>query len=212
MSDLRRARIGEIVSAVAEQLLRDCGRSRIALLDDGSPEVELAAGLLAPLGAHALLRVTADERRVESVLHSAGVGDGDPRHRREAHRLLLRIVEDAVPASAGNKTALLLGGDLPPEHFLPLGDLYASEIGELCGGWSAPAPVQDLARAAGGVQRLDGWLRARVDGRGRSEDERLPEELRVRLEEALARGAPARIHPRIVPKIGTRTLGVDLFE
>jgi hypothetical protein len=208
----RLERIGEMVCAVALQLLRDRGRSRLALLDDGSPEAALALRMLRPLGDAAVRAVKPDERQVESVLHALDLLETDAAARAEVHRLLLRSVEDAVPALAWNKTALLLGGDPPPVTFLPLGDLYASEVAILTGGWSAPAAVRELVDAAGGVERLDAALRRRLEGREPDALLRLPGDPGERVEALLATGAAGRTAAWVVPKLGTRTLGLDLFE
>ena len=213
MSEARERRIAEIVGAVARQALADRGASRIALLDDGGPEAELAARLLAAaLGTDRVVRVTAGAGEVESVLHlSPGVGTkraGD-----EARRLRARLTADAVPAHPGNKTALLLGGELPPEPLLPLADLWACEVAQLGRGWSAPGAVRRIAELAGGIEALDAALRAWAEGRDAGAIERLlPTEGADAVRRALAAGRASRLHPRTVPKIGTRTLGVDLFE
>ena len=212
MTDGREARIAAIVGAVARQALADRGAACIALLDDGSPEAGLAVRILtAALGADAVVRVTVGDGEMESVLHlapevsPARVGD-------EMRRMKARLVPGAVPANPANKTALLLGGELPPEPLLPLGDLWASEVAELAGGWSAPEPVRRLAEEAGGIEALDGVLRGWTDRRDASAHGGLPPRAADGVMRALAAGRASRLHPRIVPKVGTRTLGVDLFE
>lgn len=210
MSDpLLLGRIADVVCAVVAQTLRDRGARRVALLDDGSPEAELLARMLDPLGAEALVRVRAEERRLESVLHAAGADPDDPdgTGSLEAHRLLVRLVPEAVPALAWNRTALLLGGELPPEPLLPLGDLYASEVAALAGAASLPARVERLVESAGGVERVDEALREHLEGRDDHALHRLPPEISA----ALAAGAPSRLAVRIVPKLGLRTIGLDLL-
>ncbi|HEV7588574.1 MAG TPA: hypothetical protein VGO40_10700 [Longimicrobium sp.] len=212
MTGGRERRIAEIVGAVARQALADRGASRIALLDDGGPEAELAARLLATaLGADRVVRVTAEDGEVESVLHLAPDGDRE-RLGDELRRLRARLMDAAVAAHSGNKTALLLGGELPPEPLLPLGDLWATDVAELAGGWSAPPEVRRIADLAGGIETLDAALRAWADGRDAAALATLPPEAAEAVAQALAAGRASRLHPRIVPKIGTRTLGVDLFE
>jgi len=212
MTEGRERRIGEIVGAVARQALADRGASAVALLDVGGPEAELAARLLAgALGAERVVRVTAGAGEVESVLHLAPQGDGE-RLREEARRLRARMTADAVAANPANKTALLLGGELPPEPLLPLGDLWATEVAELAGGWSAPAEVLRIAALAGGIEALDAALRGWAEGRSAAALGALPAEAAEAARRALAAGRASRLHPRTVPKIGTRTLGVDLFE
>ncbi|HEX8907495.1 MAG TPA: hypothetical protein VF771_21805 [Longimicrobiaceae bacterium] len=208
----REARISAVVGAVARQALADRGAARIALLDDGGPEAELAARILAAaLGAEAVIRVTLADGEMESVLHLAPeVSPG--RARDEMLRMKARLVENAIPAHPANKTALLLGGELPPEPLLPLGDLWASEVAALAGDWSAPEPVRRIAEQAGGIEALDDALRGWIDRRDASAPAALPAGVADAVTRALAAGRASRLHPRIVPKIGTRTLGVDLFE
>jgi hypothetical protein len=212
MTHPREARIAAIIGAVARQALHDRGAHRIALLDDGGPEADFAARVLADtLGAEAVVRVTATNAEVESVLHLAPEVSGEAL-RHELRRLRARLVHDALAAHPGNKTALLLNANLPPEPLLPLGDLWASEAAELAGGWSAPGPVQRIADDAGGIGALDEALRAYVDRRDPRGLDRLPVGAAEAVRRALAAGRAARMHPAVVPKIGARTLGVDLFE
>ena len=211
MTEGRERRIAEIVGAVARQALVDRGASHVALLDDGGPEAELAARLLAAaLGAERVVRVASADGEVESVLHLAQ-GDVE-RLGEELRRLRARTTVDAVPAHPANKTALLLGGELPPEPLLPLGDLWATEVAELAGGWSAPPEVRRIATLAGGIEALDAALRAWADGRDAAVLGALPAEAADAVARALAAGRASRLNPRIVPKVGTRTLGADLFE
>lgn len=208
----RRGRVGAVIGAVARQALEDWGARRVALLDDGSPEAELASALLLEaLGADAVVRVRAEEGDLESLLLLSGAVLPDLA-RAEAARLRARLLPDALPAHPANKTALLLGGPLPPEPLLPLGDLYAAEVEELAGGWSAPAAVRELAELCGGIARLDDALRRRMDRRDPGGLDALPPEARQRAADALARGAASRLWPRVVPKIGHRTLGADLLQ
>jgi hypothetical protein len=212
VTDAREARIAELVGAVARQALADRGAARVALLDDGGPEAALAAKLLrATMDADSVVRVTVAEAQVESVLHLAPGLDRE-RMATELRRMLARTLPDAVAANPANKTALLLGGELPPEPFLPLGDLWAGDVAALCGAWSAPAEVLRIADAAGGIEALDGALRGLIDGRDASALDRLPPDAAELVRRALVRGRPSRLNPRVVPKLGGRTLGVDLFE
>lgn len=212
MSEARERRIAQIVGAVVRQALADRGAERIALLDDGGPEAELAARLLATsLGADRVARITVSDAEMESVLHLAPAA-GRERAGDEARRLRARLTVGAVAAHPGNKTALLLGGELPPEPLLPLADLWATQVAELAAGWSAPDPVRHLAELAGGIEALDAALRAWAERRDPSAIDALPGEAADAVRTAFAAGRASRLHPRIVPKIGTRTLGVDLFE
>jgi hypothetical protein len=212
MTDGAERRIGEIVGAVARQALADRGRARIALLDDGGPEAALAARLLeAVLGAGSVVRVTADGAGVDPFLPHPGAVPAW-RAAEEVRRLRARLMDGVLAAHPENKTALLLGGELPPEPLLPLGDLWATDVLALAGGWSAPPKVAALAEAAGGIGVLDAALRRRIDGRDRAGLDGLPSEVAAEVRDRLAAGRAARRNPRIVPKLGGRTLCIDLME
>ncbi|HEV2132244.1 MAG TPA: hypothetical protein VGR27_14110 [Longimicrobiaceae bacterium] len=209
----REARLSEVIAAVARQTLADWGAERVALLDDGSPEAILAMRLLQQgPAAVPVVRVSIPVAQLESLLQLLPPSQDPGRVATEAHRLYARLLDDVLPASPENKTSLLLGGALPPEPLLPLGDLYASEVAELAGGWSAAPEVREMAKGAGGIERLDEALRERLEERDSAGLDALPVAVRTTVEQALARGRASRLFPRIVPKIGSRTLAVDLFE
>lgn len=123
-----------------------------------------------------------------------------------------RLVDDALPAHPANKTGLLLGGALPPEPLLPLGDLWATDVIALAGGWSAAPEVMALVEEAGGIDAVDGVLRRLVDGRDAAATHTFREDVAERVRAALAGGSVSRRWPRIVPKLSVRTLCADLFE
>lgn len=205
-------RIAEVVGAVARQALADRGMRRIALLDDGGPEAGLAARLLArAVGEAAVVRVTTDGAGVEPFLPHPGAVPGW-RVEEEVRRLRARLMDGVLPVHPASKTALLLRGELPPEPLLPLGDLWATDVVALAGGWSAPPEVAAAAEAAGGIQALDAALRRLVDGREAAALDRLPREAAERVRALLAAGRASRRNPRIVPKLGGRTLCIDLME
>jgi hypothetical protein len=213
----REERLAALVGAVVERCLVDRGASRVALLDDGGPEAALAARLLGTtLPADAIVRVTTTRGEVESVLHDAGAAESDcvdaGRAEDEVRRMRARLIADAVVANPANKTALLLGGELPPDPLFPLGDLWASDVAALAGDWSAPDGVRRLVDEAGSVEVLDAALRRLLDRRDPRGLDALPGSAAGAVREALARGRASRLHPRVVPKLGPRTLGVDLFE
>jgi len=212
-AERRAARIGDAVGAVARQALADRGARRVALLDDGSPEAALAARFLAAaLGNEAVVRVSAEGAEMEPLLHLLPPGTPRERLEGEARRTKARLLEGALTAHPANKTELLLGAALPPEPLLPLGDLYASEVAALYGGWSASAEVRALSEAAGGVEALDAALRRWLEGRDHSGLVTLPGNVADEVTRRFRAGRAARLGPRIVPKLGTRTLGVDLLE
>jgi hypothetical protein len=183
----------------------------VARLDDGGPEAELAAELLAAgVGAARVARVTDAGEPLEPLLRAAGADAA--RAAEEARRAHARLMDDAVPAHPASKTVLLLSRTLPPEPLLPLGDVYASEVAALAGDWSAPPAVRQIAEAAGGVERLDRALRAWVDKRDPAGLDSLPPPAAERVRRAFAAGRAERLYPRLVPKLVGRTLYVDLWE
>lgn len=120
---------------------------------------------------------------------------------------------NALAAHAASKTELMMGGALPPEPLLPLGDLWATDVLALGAAWSASAELRSIADEAGGIETLDAALRRRVDRRDSlGWDEGLPLPVRERVRLAIRAGAAWRRDPLIVPKLGSRTLGTDLFE
>lgn len=212
MSDVRWIRVAEIVGAVARQALADRGLSRIALLDDGSEQAELAARLLAHgLGDEAVERVTITPAEVEPLLPA---WPGVPRDRveDELRRMRARLT-DALAAHPASKTELMMGGALPPEPLLPLGDLWATDVLALGAAWSGTAELRSIAEEAGGIETLDAALRRLVDRRESiGWDQGLPPTVRERVRLAIRGGAAWRRVPFLVPKLGSRTLGTDLFE
>lgn len=212
MTDTRERRIAEIVGAVARQALADFGRGRIALLDDGGPESVLTARLLeSELGTGAVVRIHGNGAGVEPFLPHPGAVPAW-RVSEEVRRLRARLMDGVLAAHPANKTALLLGGELPPEPLLPLGDLWATDVLALAGGWSAPPRVAALAEAAGGIEALDSALRRRIDGRDPAALDALPPAAAQEVRALLAAGSASRRNPRIVPKLAGRTLCIDLME
>ncbi len=200
-----------MIGAVARQALADRGRTRIALLDDGGPEAKLAASILrAQLGEDAVIPIDTADVDPEPLLH--GLTVDTRRMDEEVRRMRARLKDDALAAHPANKTALLLGGELPPEPLLPLGDLWATDVAALAGGWSAPPEVLALAEEAGGIEALDGVLRRLVDGRDAAAMDALPPAVVERVRTILAAGSASRRYPQIVPKLGGRTLFADLYE
>lgn len=204
-------RVAEVIGAVARQALADRGVSRIALLDDGGPEAVLSACILrAELGADTVVSIDTADVDPAPLLRAwtaetRRVGE-------EVRRMRARLEVDALAAHPANKTALLLGGELPPEPLLPLGDLWATDVLALGGGWSASPEVEALVRDAGGIEVVDGALRRLVDGRDAAALDPLPAEVAERVRTMLAAGSASRRYPHVVPKLGARTLFADLYE
>lgn len=115
--------------------------------------------------------------------------------------------------NAATKTSLLLS-PVEPVALLPLGDLYGSELLELGADWNPPPLVSELAAMAGGSDLLDRALRQWTEGRRTVEAacRGLPPEVRERLLGALAANRFARRQVGLVPKLTSRTLGIDLWE
>jgi L-fucose isomerase-like protein len=204
-------RVAEVIGAVARQALADRGVSRIALLDDGGPEARLALSILrGELGDDAVISIDTTDVDTEPLLRELTVDTR--RIDEEVRRMRARLKDDALPAHPANKTALLLGGELPPEPLLPLGDLWATDVLALGGGWSASPEIERLAQDAGGIEALDGALRRLIDGRDASGLDALPAEVAARVRTMLQAGSAARRYPCIVPKLGGRTLFADLYE
>jgi hypothetical protein len=121
---------------------------------------------------------------------------------------------DALVAYPACKTALLLAGRLPHCDLLPLGDLWASQIVALGGGWSADGALQDVVAAAGGVAALDGALQRLVEARMPAGEalRELPAGAAGEVERLWEAGRWWRRHTGLVPKLTSRTLGIDLFD
>jgi hypothetical protein len=146
-------------------------------------------------------------------------------------RYRARIVaqeRNGLTAHPANKTALLLGRSIPPEPLLPLGDLYATDIEQLTGSWSGPPELHELAdlirreeRAgivadilpASGIYQVDSTLRAMFERWVPAEEAvaDLPAACRGPFLEAVQRGRFWRERAGLIPKLTTRTIGIDLF-
>lgn len=220
MSAAAAARVAAVVAGVVRQAAEDAGAAGVVLLDDGSAEARLAAEWCgAALGPERVFRVAPPPAgTVEAVLAAVRAGEGGTpgAGAAEVHRLVGRLTafeRNALLAHPANKTALLLGAEVPPEPLLPLGDLYASEVERLAGSWSAPPEVVALADRAGGIGPLDAALAELVDRRGPPEAALapLPAAARAAVLDALENGRFARRRIGLIPKLTTRTLGVDYF-
>lgn len=202
----RATAIRSIVSDVIAEAVRSAGAGGIVILDDWTPEGELSyEWLVAALGEARVWRGASLASNVQGVEAADAQQIAALRFARERDGLI------AHPAS---KTALLLGGALPRADVFPLGDLYATQVAELADGWSVPDALATVVRLVGGIDVLDAVLARMVEGRepprtalaGLGADD--ADEV-VRMYE---RGRWHRLRPRLVPKLGARTLGVDLFD
>lgn len=124
--------------------------------------------------------------------------------------LELTAGEPALTVNAANKTELLLSGAVVAADLYPLGDLYASELAAWCP--FVPDPdLQDLARQAGSIDRVDAALRRLLDERrppaaAFADIPHIREAVMTRLQKTRFR----RAHAGLVPKVGARTIGIDL--
>ncbi len=219
----REARIAAVVGGVLRQALTDAGASRLVLVDADSPEGGLLRGWAADALGDECLIVVGDQEPggpLVAALARAATNAGEPAPeavaRVEARRAVARILaayRSGLCADASNKTALLLADDIPPEPLLPLGDLYASQVRQLCGAWNGPAPVRRLADQSGGIELLDRALIRWIDGRESPDRalEGLPDAARREVVERVRAGRSGRRRAGLVPKLGPRTIGIDLL-
>jgi hypothetical protein len=196
--DARAERIARVICGVLDDALRASGKSGLVVLDDGSPE---AALLIHWCGEYLAGPFWSAEGQPEALVEL------------RVRALHLAAEKSALMAWPANKTALLLGRDRPGEPLLPLGDLYATQIRELARGWSVPADVQLIVDSAGGLDCVDEALHAIYEGWSTAEKgaEHLPVKARGPFLEAVRAGRFWRQRPGLVPKLGTRTIGIDLF-
>lgn len=193
-------RVSLVVGRVVEEAVRSAGCVGLVIMDDGSPEAKLLSDWC---------RRSLGEARVW-LAHGPDSAD------QESLRLTARVLareKNALPAHSANKTALLLGRQIPPEPLLPLGDLYATQVAALTGGWSAPPEVLEMAEQANGIDALDNALRAMFEAGKPVQDalSGLPEPARGPFLEAVRRGRFWRERAGLIPKLSTRTIGIDLF-
>lgn len=197
------ARVERVVCGVVEAALAASGAAGLLVLDDRSPEGELVHGWLQRAFGDVAHRITVLASNVQGVEPAAAqrmVAD------REYGRMLT--------VHPVNRTMLLLGGAPPRADLLPLGDVYASWIRRLHGVCTLSDEVRAVADAVGGLERLDAaladWIDARADRAAALAG--LDPAAATRLMELYERGRFYRLWPRLVPKLGARTLGIDLWD
>ena len=153
----RGAAIRTVVGGVIAEAMRMAGAGGVVVLDDWTPEGELAyEWLVESLGEPRVWRGAA----LASNVH--GKDRADSQMLAAWHFATDRAGLIAHPAT---KTALLLGGPLPRADLFPLGDLYASQVARLAGSWSVPDELEPIVRRIGGVGVLDAALGRMVDAR-----------------------------------------------
>jgi hypothetical protein len=122
-------------------------------------------------------------------------------------------VRGTLTAHPINKTALLVGNFIPRVDLLPLGDLYASQVSMLGGSWTGDEQVNRLAGEAGGIEALDAILMRLIEGRWTPAELRdVPAALCDGILAALSQSRFRRARAGLVPKLGTRTIGIDLLD
>lgn len=120
--------------------------------------------------------------------------------------------KEALSVSSLNKTELLLNGFTGFADITPLGDLYASEVSQLGGQGLLAGDAAEIASAAGGAAALDACLRKLLDERyGTDAAFAASPGLRSLVLQRLNRTRFGLRGVGIVPKIGPRTVGIDLF-
>jgi hypothetical protein len=195
-----------IVRGVVAAALRDAAATAVIVLDDWTPEGELAyEWLVAVLGEDHVWRAASLDGK------DAARAADDAQQVAAWHMMQER---GALVAHPANKTALLLGGRLPWADLFPLGDLWASQVESIASRWSGPGDVEAVARDAGGIDALDAALIRLVDAREDLEHalSDLPPAVAQQLIMLYERGRFFRLRPRLVPKLAARTIGVDLFD
>ena len=209
-------RIARVVVAVVAEAIREADAQGVVLASSPRPETALlerwfsAAAITVKIPDGEVVRAVADSLE-------ASLGRDTPeavaRSQQEARRAAARVIanrEELIPVSAANKTELIWAERLPPEPLLPLGDLYASQIHALAGACTAPLPL--LGIEPGRLRAVDKAIAQVVDDGVRPDVAfpELPTELRDAALSAMHRSAWKATLPPVVPKLGRRTLGVDL--
>jgi hypothetical protein len=189
MSAAAAARVERVVAAVCAAAVRDAAAAGIMVVQGDAAAVALLERWLEHAG------IVVERGRPPDV--------AEPRH-----------ASDALIAHPACRTELLLCGRLPLADLLPLGDLWASQVRALAGGWRGPAWLERLAAAAGGLAAVDGALMALVEERRPAAVAvaGLPAVAAAELLQRYAAGRWHRLRPRLVPKLAVRTLGIDLFD
>jgi hypothetical protein len=199
-------RVERVIRGVCAAAVHASDAGGIVVLDDWTPEGEVVyEWLVRELGEARVWRAASLSSNVQGLTAAEAQEIGAWRAAR---------MDGALIAHPANRTALLLGGRLPVADLLPLGDVWASEVEALTGRWSGEAAVETLAAAAGGVAALDATLRRLLEQGAdeRSATAALPPDVAEELLRLYQRGRWSRLRPRTVPKLGTRTIGIDLFD
>jgi hypothetical protein len=204
----RAERTARVVRAVVAGAVREAAAGGVVVLEDWTPEGELVyEWLIAELGEERVWRAAS---LASNVQHSGA--DAVDAQRLAAWRMARE--QAALIAHPANKTVLLLGGRVPWADLYPLGDVWATQVEALARRWSGPEEVEAVAAAAGGLSALDHALARMIDARENAAAAlaSLPAAAAQELVTLYERGRYFRLRARLVPKLGTRTLGIDLFD
>lgn len=205
------ARLRTVVVGVVDSALRERGAGGVVLAGPESPERRL---LVRWLGERAVVPADEAVAPVREVL-AAAAPDAPPQVLEvEARRAVARAraaAEGLLCAAEIHKTTLVLASALPPEPVLPLGDVWASEVEAAAGACTVPAPLEGLV-APDAIASVDGALRAHLESGVALEEALAPLEsaVRERLADLLRRRPWGRFRMPLVPKLGARTVGIDL--
>ena len=216
-----------VVCGVIQEALRSSGREGVVLAG-GGPESQLLEAWLSRAAIPFVLPPPGLLERA-NALWAEGLGGppplpgtegrSDPAWEWEGEKgwvvsglagRALAAVTRRLLMGTESKSLLLLGHHPTQAPFLPLGDLYASEIEELAGDCTLPVAV----RLPGPVPptAVDRALRAHFEYDTPWED--ATSHLPAPVEKAVTRGlARARFSWRptpLIPKLGGATLGIDL--
>jgi hypothetical protein len=214
-------RLFTIVVGVIREALRYSNRDSV-IIAGGGPEAALLERWLEAAGIPFELPTQEFLEKTTEWLHEAGeaqpsLGKGPSRRHldQEASELAAQALafahhEESLLLGTANKTHLLLGYGPAHPPILPLGDLYASQILELAGGCTLPAPLTGMATEE--ISAVDSALRAYFeDGRSANEAFRGLEPGRARQIRQMLQESSRLWHPLpLIPKLGEATLGLDL--
>jgi hypothetical protein len=207
-----------VIAGVMSAWLRTSGRTGLHLIGGGPGERALAARWLGGL-------VAADSQASEAPGEEAAPASGTQRPEgprptaadEETERFRARLAATRTGgevAHLANRTFLLLTDRPPPERILPLGDLRASDVLALGGTPALPPPFQAVAEDRQALTELDeavdDWIARSWGSRGSSHPVASARWRPDELEAVLRRGFLARVHDRVVPKLGSSTPWVDL--
>ncbi|HEX6307932.1 MAG TPA: hypothetical protein VFZ69_07080 [Longimicrobiales bacterium] len=200
------ARVRGVICAVVAEAVDAAEAAGVVVLEDWTPEGELVyEWLVDALGEARVWRGAS----VASNVHGT-----DPAEAQVLAALRIAHERGGLIAHPAPKTTLLLGGAMPRADLFPLGDLYASQVVALAGGWSVPERLAPVIRRAGGIEAVDAALGRMLEGREPITSALAPlgEEPAREIARLYQHGRYFRLYPRLVPKLSARTLGVDLFD